>query len=178
MWVGRIHTSSVRHPTWYRVLIALWGIWFTTALTEPAGIMACPMHSGMPHGVTSHGVTSHGVSSHGVTSHHAMSHDATSQEAMAGMDMSGADHTAMPHPAMPHAALPDSHDASAPAPHQCCTCLGQCPSISPAVVPPSVDLPYVPQPLQTAAAEYGPTERLATRIAYTLPYANGPPPRV
>jgi hypothetical protein len=36
----------VRHPLWYRVLIALWGLWFTTALSEPAGAHTCPMHGG------------------------------------------------------------------------------------------------------------------------------------
>jgi hypothetical protein len=36
----------VRHPLWYRVLVAIWGLLFTTALSEPAGAHTCPMHGG------------------------------------------------------------------------------------------------------------------------------------
>ena len=36
----------MRHPLWYRVLIAIWGLWLTTALSEPAGAHTCPMHGG------------------------------------------------------------------------------------------------------------------------------------
>jgi hypothetical protein len=42
----------VRRPLWFRSLITLWGIWFATALTEPAGFLACPMHSGVGHHAT------------------------------------------------------------------------------------------------------------------------------
>jgi hypothetical protein len=34
----------MRRPVWYRALIAVWGLWFTTALIEPAGLFACAVH--------------------------------------------------------------------------------------------------------------------------------------
>src|SRR5260370_16079612 len=38
------YTAAVRRPWWYRVLIAVWGLWFTAALSEAGGLHSCPMH--------------------------------------------------------------------------------------------------------------------------------------
>ena len=34
----------MRHPVWYRVLLAVWGLWFTAAMSEVGGLASCPMH--------------------------------------------------------------------------------------------------------------------------------------
>jgi hypothetical protein len=71
-----------------------------------------------------------------------------------------------------------SHDTPAPDSHQCCTCLGQCCTMSPADMPQSPVIPSAATPLQAAAHPIGYQSRLRTRIAYAIPYANGPPSRV
>jgi len=35
---------GVRRPAWFRALIAVWGIWFTAALSEAPGAHACAVH--------------------------------------------------------------------------------------------------------------------------------------
>lgn len=50
--------------------------------------------------------------------------------------------------------------------------------MSPADMPQSPVLPSVATPLQTAAQPIGYQSRLRTRIAYAIPYANGPPSTV
>jgi hypothetical protein len=54
--------SFVRRPVWFRALIAIWGLWFTAALSEAPGLHACSVHD-------SHAAHSEHVA-HGVTSLH------------------------------------------------------------------------------------------------------------
>jgi hypothetical protein len=69
----------VRHPVWFRALIAMWGVWFTATLSQAPGFHACPSHGN--HGAHS-GQDAHGnhsahsgpahasdASAHGDTSH-------------------------------------------------------------------------------------------------------------
>jgi hypothetical protein len=37
--------SFVRRPVWFRALIAMWGLWFTAALSEAPGLHACSVHA-------------------------------------------------------------------------------------------------------------------------------------
>ncbi|MEP6492160.1 MAG: hypothetical protein ABJF01_05755 [bacterium] len=39
-----MYRATVRYPTWYRVLIGIWGLWFAASLSDAAGQHACPMH--------------------------------------------------------------------------------------------------------------------------------------
>jgi hypothetical protein len=149
--------SAVRRPAWFRLLTALWGLWFTTALTEPAGFLACPMHSGG-----------------GMHEVAAVAPSPTAE--------SHAHHVGMVMDQSPDAAASVSqamtHDAPTPDGHPCCTCLGQCCTMSPADMPQSPVIPSAATPLQTAAQPIGYQSRLRTRIAYAIPYANGPPSTV
>src|SRR6266550_4179177 len=42
----RMYYSVVRRSVHVRVLLAIWGIWFTAALSEAPGLHACPVHGG------------------------------------------------------------------------------------------------------------------------------------
>jgi hypothetical protein len=158
---GAIYPSSVRHPLWYRALITLWAIWFTTALIEPAGFMACPMHSGMvaglPAGMAHLGPVAAPLSHAGMT-HDAMTHDAVAHDAMA-QDVTDLAAT----------------DAPAPTHHDCCTCLGQCCTMAPAELSSPALALVLPATLQTMVARYEQTARLVARVEHALPFANGPP---
>lgn len=41
-----MYYSVVKRPAWVRALLAIWGLWFTTALSEAPGVHACPVHGG------------------------------------------------------------------------------------------------------------------------------------
>lgn len=41
---SRLYFVSVRKHAWFRVLVAVWGLWFTAALSEAAGLHTCAMH--------------------------------------------------------------------------------------------------------------------------------------
>ena len=56
----------MRHPLWYRLFIAVWGLWFTTALVEPAGAHSCPMHGGHTAHVTQTAGVNEGAPTHSV----------------------------------------------------------------------------------------------------------------
>ncbi len=156
--------------------MAVWGLWFTTALTEPAGFMACPMHSGVQAGLNGH--NGHGASTptSGAAATPAsdarmlMSHDmsgdmSTQMSTEMSTEMSRDMNTAM------------THDAP-PSSHQHCTCLGDCCALSVASVPVAPTLPasvtvqvaHAPPPVVIA--------RPMSQIDYVLPFANGPPVRV
>ena len=36
----------VRRPVWLRALIAVWGLWFTAAVSEAPGLHVCAVHAG------------------------------------------------------------------------------------------------------------------------------------
>jgi len=59
----------VRTRAWFRALLAVWGLWFTAALSEPAGLHTCPMHGAhaMAQASGAHGSAEH--AGHNVPSH-------------------------------------------------------------------------------------------------------------
>jgi hypothetical protein len=137
----------MRHPIWYRLLVTLWGIWFSTALIEPAGFFACAMHSG------------------------------SALAGMVGVSVSGA--VQSPTADMSHHAhaTPDRVETSAPEHdgHPCCTCLGQCCTMTAAVVAQAdvtVELLLSQQAADSAVVVLS---RIPLRPAHALPFANGPP---
>ena len=143
----------MRRPLWYRVLISLWAVWFSTALVEPAGLFACAMHSGMTVNTV------------------APVHEAT--------DAAHHEHAAPAASSEPSAAAPavqtadPEHDG-----HACCTCLGQCSTMTAAVVP-HVDSTMAEHlSLQANVAAAVVLSRIPLRPAHALPFANGPPARV
>ena len=141
----------MRHPFWYRVLISLWAVWFSTALIEPAGFFACAMHSGMA------AETSAPVNDATSAAHH--EHAAAATEQVATASPAAAAQTADP-----------EHDG-----HACCTCLGQCSTMTAAVLP-QVDITiaeHLSRQASVAAAVV--LSRIPQRPAHALPFANGPP---
>jgi len=139
----------MRRPIWYRVLISLWAVWFSTALIEPAGFFACAMHSGMA-AVTATSVTT------------APAQDAAHHE----------------HAAPASSAPAAESDAPAHDGHPCCTCLGQCSTMTAAVLP-HVDITiaeHLARQASVAAAVV--LSRIPLRPAHALPFANGPPTSV
>ena len=140
---------GMRHPVWYRVLISLWAVWFSTALIEPAGFFACAMHSGMTV------KTAAPVNDPTDAAHHAHAAPAASTEPSAAATAETAD---------------PEHDG-----HACCTCLGQCSTMTAAVVP-HVDVTiteHLSRQASVAAAVV--LSRIPLRPAHALPFANGPP---
>jgi hypothetical protein len=143
----------MRHPFWYRVLISLWAVWFSTALIEPAGFFACAMHSGMAV------KTAAPVSDATDAAHHDHAAHTASTEQSASA---------------PAAQTTDPEHSG----HSCCTCLGQCSTMTAAVVPP-VDITIAEHlSRQTSAAAAVVLSRIPLRPAHALPFANGPPARV
>lgn len=69
----------------------------------------------------------------------------------------------------------DATSHQAPTEHHCCTCLGQCCTISPAVVAARVEVPTLFALLASASIGTVFLTRVATRTPHVLPYANGPP---
>lgn len=148
---------SVKHrPVWLRALLTLWGVWFATALAAPAGLMACPMHGGIPVAASSEG----GGASVGDNSTAAHEHHVDTA----------------PVEASSHIAQPLSTDAPAQEHSHQCSCLGQCCAMAidalgaheeplPAVA--RVSVPQVARPTMVT--------HFATLIKYGRPFANGPP---
>ncbi len=160
------HDSFVRRPFWFRALITLWGIWFTTALTEPVGLLACPMHSGLGvSAVANMAIGPAAAPMHG-HDHAAMAAAGETQSATRG---------AAPSVAQGVAVQVDATSHHAPTEHHCCTCLGQCCTISPAVVAARVAVPTLFALLASASIGTVFLTRVATRTPHVLPYANGPP---
>jgi len=133
-----------------RVLVALWGLWFTALLTGVPGLHSCPRHDGHAHGAASHAV----LGSHAA---HAM--------AMGPAHPSGA----------PSSAEPSVHD-NVPLPT--CSCLGSCCATDGCFVPGSAAstlavVPVAGRPASTLPDEHAP----ASRRPHALPFANAPPTR-
>ncbi len=149
----------MRHPIWYRVLISLWAVWFSTALIEPAGFFACAMHSGMPVATA----------------------DASAVASDPAADRAHHDHTAS------HASAPEHVTPTVPAAepaepehngHPCCTCLGQCSTMTATVVA-RVDVTIEEVLSRQASVQAAIVlTRIPLRPAHALPFANGPPPAV
>ena len=137
----------MRHPIWYRVLISLWAIWFSTALIEPAELFACAMHSGSaPAGMVGESVMG--------------------AVPAPAADMSHHDH-----------AGPDRVETSAPEHdgHPCCTCLGQCCTMTAAVVAQADVTIELQLSHKASASAVVVLSRIPLRPAHALPFANGPP---
>ncbi len=132
---------------WYRVLISLWAIWFSTALIEPAELFACAMHSG-----------SATVGRAGTPALWAV---ATPAAALAHHDHGTPDQA--------ETTTPD-HDG-----HPCCTCLGQCCTMTPAVVAQADVTIAVRLARQASAGAAVVLSHTPRRPAHALPFANGPP---
>lgn len=66
---GLLYFVMVRKHAWFRALVAVWGLWFTAALSEAAGLHTCAMHGN--HAVaqahSGHAAAEH--SGHGAPSH-------------------------------------------------------------------------------------------------------------
>ena len=140
----------MRHTIWYRVLISLWAVWFSTALIEPAGLFACAMHSAV------------------VPVSAAPATDAVSADAP-HHDHGGAAPAPERAEHAEHASTPQ-HDG-----HPCCTCLGQCSTMTATVLPRvdvTIELLISRQASMDAAVVL---TRIPLRPAHALPFANGPP---
>jgi hypothetical protein len=146
----------MHRPAWLRLLIAVWGLWFTTTVVEPAGLLACEMHSGLrSHAASAQPVATHGMSGDMAAMHHAA--------AMADMPST--------------TAVNDVAPASSPKPthHACCTCLGSC-CQAPPVATPVATLALAPLlERASSAAAVTVATRAVTRRPFDLPFANGPP---
>ncbi len=175
-----MHRRTVRHsiahrPLWFQALITLWGVWFTTALTEPAGLFACQMHSGMNNG---HGVHATQGADQAVASSHA--HHAATIVTHADPSVGTMDHATTAPAATPTVAwslqignvatdLPTPHE------HNCCSCLGQCCTASPAAAPVRAPEFAVESISDVVRAEFAECSHVPLQRAHALPYANGPP---
>jgi hypothetical protein len=160
----------MQRPIWFRALITLWGIWFATALTEPAGLLACPMHSGLGQFMATAAMPAHQHAAVGtsVAAHHAPDHAAMAEmTGMASMNDAPSDVAA--------SATSTPLPTKAPGEHHCCTCLGQCCTVAPAaLVAPRIALveSVVREP---EIAVFAPVSLYPARVAFALPFANGPP---
>jgi hypothetical protein len=149
----------MRRPFWYRVLISLWAVWFSTALIEPAGFFACRMHSSIVGEPAAPAVP---LAPAADAPHH--HHDATVADPAAPAVDGVAPAAPAAEPTAPE------HDG-----HACCTCLGQCCTMTAAVVP-QVDITIAEHlSHQTSAAAAVVLSRIPLRPAHALPFANGPP---
>ena len=63
-----MYSRRVARPRWLRAVLSLWALWFGVAITEPAGLAACPMHSGPTGAMVDHAAHGHHHESH--PSHH------------------------------------------------------------------------------------------------------------
>jgi len=146
----RHQLSKVRQPLWFRSLITLWGIWFATALTEPAGFLACPMHSSAGH----HTTEGHGAIAPVVEAAHPR-HDV-------------------------HAAAlvteTSATESQAPTPAHICSCLGDCCSSVPARPAHPVRAPaFVVVGPDDRGGPALDALVAPTRRDHALPFAVGPP---
>jgi hypothetical protein len=153
----------MHRPFWLRALIAVWGLWFTTSVVEPAGLFACAMH---------------GLA---VPAHAGGDASTTAQAMASDHGMHGAQRTAASAAAVPapHSAGAVAIDA-APAPrehqhHDCCTCLGNCCQSAP-VATPSTAITLAPlAECDNAVAAIAIATRGVERRPFALPFAIGPP---
>lgn len=162
----------MHRPAWIRALTLLWGVWITTALTEPAAILPCAMHGGVPADARAEEPHATPGSHAGHTSRHASptgvarapdgSHESGGPSATHGAAGAGATRGNAP-----------SKDAPA---HDCCTCLGQCCAAAPVAAPAVVEVAIAAMEARIEPA--APVVRRAESPAWrdhSLPFANGPP---
>ena len=173
----------MHRPVWIRILTLLWGVWFTTALTEPAGILACAMHGGVPaQAPATPAVQHHGALATQHATPHALDAQASHVEHAAHASHAGrpahaevaeaADPGAAGDASRATAATSPSHEAP---PHGCCTCLGQCCTAAPVTTPAVVFVAIAREVQVDAAAPVVGRVELPARRDHTLPFANGPP---
>ena len=149
----------MRSSVWYRVLISLWAVWFSTALIEPAGLFACAMHSGIVAEPASPGVPV-APATDAPHQHHAATVAEPSAPTVDGVA-----------PAAPAAEPTDPEHSG----HPCCTCLGQCSTMTAAVVP-QADITIAEHlSRQASVAASVVLSHIPLRPAHALPFANGPP---
>lgn len=170
----------MHRPVWIRTLTLLWGVWFTTALTEPAGILACAMHGGVPaQAPAAPTVQRHGEHATQLATQLALGAQASHSEHAAHAERpahaegaEAADPGAAGDATRASAATSPSHEAP---PHGCCTCLGQCCTAAPVTTPAVVDVAIAREVQVDAAAPVVGRAELPARRDHTLPFANGPP---
>ena len=128
-------------------MISLWAIWFATALTEPAGLFACPMHSGIAAAAADGEASADAgpaVAHHHATDAAQAATDATSQ-------------------------APERSD------HSCCTCIGQCCTMAPAMLPDAPFVLPLGLSRQAQMRAHAPPSRVRQAVDHQLPFANAPP---
>jgi len=54
-----MYSRRVTRPRWIRAVLSLWALWFGVAITEPAGLAACPMHGGAAGAMMDHAAHHH-----------------------------------------------------------------------------------------------------------------------
>lgn len=181
---ARVRRSAAHRPLWFRALIALWGIWFTTALTEPAGLFACQMHSGMNTGHGAHATAASPDASPDASPHgpHALPMVSPGNAAIGEAALSVVDHAQMAHGAGVAATVAPNaggtrvvSETATPPEHSCCTCIGQC-ATAPAAIAPFRAPEFATETISDAVRAESP-ERAHHPLhrAHALPFANGPP---
>jgi hypothetical protein len=162
-------------PWYVRGLAALWSLWLVVVLTEPAGLAACPMHNGVmpaaPAAASAVIPDTPGPAATMPAPHHDHAAMQGAQVAAVHTDDAAAQNA--------EAQGADAQSAEAPAPshdgHPCCTCLGACCMMMPAVMPASsITLADVTLRARTSPTPAYRTIRAARRV-FAQPYAIGPP---
>jgi hypothetical protein len=134
-----------------RVLVGLWGLWFTALLTGVHGWHSCARHDAHAHGAASHG---------------ARAPHATHVMAMGAAHGSGGPRSA-------EASVQENVPVSA------CSCLGSCCATDGALVPGSAASTLAVVPMADHPAPSLPDERApASRRPHAHPFANAPPARL
>jgi hypothetical protein len=139
------YSSRVQRPIWYRVLIAVWGLWFVTALSDVGGVHSCPMHG-----------------NHAAHVGHAV--------ALSNGHAGGAHQTqsaANGHHGAPSS--PTDHSKTT------CTCFGSCCGATAINVPAQPAALPVEVIVDVDVALHRDATTTGLRRAYAHPFANGPP---
>ncbi|MFN8668678.1 MAG: hypothetical protein U0164_15975 [Gemmatimonadaceae bacterium] len=159
----------MHRPVWIRFLTLLWGVWFTTALTEPAGILACATHgsaaatshAGAPLSPPASRATQDAHAAHAAHAQHVQQAARGAVAAQGSADLASSASS----PSVP----------SGDAPHGCCTCLGQCCTAAPVTTPAVVEVAIARLVQVDAVAPVVQRAERPARRDHTLPFANGPP---
>ena len=146
----------MHRPAWLRLLIAVWALWFTTAVVEPAGLFACAMHGTVAPAASA---TASEQASHRATAEMHAQHSVGSRHTMVATDAVQASAT-------------DTHSQQQ---HDCCTCLGHCCQSIPVGAPTTVVTLALILERDAALSAIAITTRAVTRRPYDQPFANGPP---
>jgi hypothetical protein len=134
---------------WYRAVVALWGLWITTALVEPAGLLTCAMHGGR------------------------IAPPSPSADAAATRSTGATGH--VHHAGEPTAPRAEDEDASPPGGHACCTCVGHCCVPVPVAAPPTAVALVAPTRQHVSRPGRAQAGRPESARDHALPFANGPP---